>query len=66
MIAPANPTETAMRRIAWVLLVACWGCAPKVGSTAWCERMDERPKSEWSAKEAADYARHCIFRKAAE
>lgn len=49
-----------------LLLLACWGCAPKVGSQAWCERMDERPKSEWSAKNAADYARHCIFRKAAE
>ncbi len=39
------------------LLVAC---AP-VGSERWCEKMDEKPKGDWTANEAADYAKYCIF-----
>lgn len=38
------------------------GCAPKVGSEAWCAKMKEKPKGEWSANEAADYAKHCLFK----
>jgi hypothetical protein len=37
------------------------GCAPEVGSKAWCEQMNEKPKGDWSANEAADYAKHCVF-----
>jgi len=37
------------------------GCSPAVGSKAWCEKMDEKPKGDWSANEAADYAKHCLF-----
>jgi hypothetical protein len=37
------------------------GCAPEVGSPAWCERMDAKPKGDWTANEAADYARHCLL-----
>ena len=36
-------------------------CAPEVGSKAWCEDMDEKPKGDWTSNEAADYAKHCIF-----
>jgi len=38
------------------------GCSPEVGSKAWCEAMDAKPKGDWTANEAADYARHCIFK----
>jgi hypothetical protein len=38
------------------------GCAHPVGSTGWCEDMREKPKGEWSANEATDYMRHCIFK----
>lgn len=41
--------------------VAIAACAPEVGSEAWCERMDETPKGDWTANQAADYARHCLF-----
>ena len=37
-------------------------CAPEVGSKAWCEAMDKKPKGDWTASEAGDYAKHCIFR----
>jgi hypothetical protein len=36
------------------------GCA-EVGSERWCKNMAEKPKGDWTANEAADYAKHCIF-----
>lgn len=37
------------------------GCAPEVGSEKWCSQLKEKPKGDWSANEASDYAKHCIF-----
>lgn len=45
--------------LASILLVAC---APEVGSKAWCEAMKEKPKGDWTANEAADYTKHCLFK----
>lgn len=39
-----------------------FGCAPEVGSKAWCEQMDKKPKGDWTASEAGDYAKSCVFR----
>ena len=36
-------------------------CSLDVGSKSWCEKMAETPKADWSANEAADYAKHCLF-----
>ena len=38
------------------------GCAPEVGSLAWCDVMDERPKGDWTANDAGEYAKNCVFR----
>lgn len=38
-------------------LTAC----TEVGSEAWCADMKEKPKGDWSANEAADFTKHCIF-----
>lgn len=38
------------------------GCAPEVGSEAWCEKMKEKEKGDWTLQETADYAKHCIIR----
>jgi hypothetical protein len=46
--------------VAAVMLLG--GCSPEVGSKAWCEAMDKKPKGDWTANEAADYAQHCVFR----
>lgn len=43
--------------LAWILTA----CSPEVGSKAWCEGMNEKPKGEWTANEAADYAKHCLL-----
>ena len=36
-------------------------CAPEVGSDKWCAMMKEKPSGDWTANEAADFTKHCIF-----
>lgn len=58
-----------MRKLIFLLLAGCAAavalfaiaCSPEVGSKAWCEKLAETPKGDWSANEAADYAKHCLF-----
>lgn len=38
------------------------GCAPEVGSKGWCEAMDKKPKGDWTASEAGEYTKSCVFR----
>ena len=50
--------------LATLLLVsALAACAPEVGSDAWCEDMEEKPKGDWTGNEAAEFAKHCLFKK---
>lgn len=50
--------------LAFVLAIAMGlsACAPEVGSEAWCKQMKEKPSGDWSANEASDYAKHCVFK----
>jgi len=47
-----------------LLLVAALhaGCAPEVGSDEWCEDMADKAKGDWTANEATEFARSCIFK----
>ncbi len=36
-------------------------CAPEVGSEAWCDDLKEKSKGDWTANEAADFAKHCLL-----
>ena len=47
--------------LAAFLCLLTLSCSPEVGSEAWCKKMKETPKGDWSANEAADYAKHCLF-----
>ena len=50
--------------MAVVLLViagALTACAPEVGSEEWCADLKDKPKGDWSANEAKDFAKHCIL-----
>ncbi len=50
-------------RLAAIALAALTAaCAPKVGSKAWCEKMDKQAVGDWSVNDAADYAKHCVLR----
>ena len=51
-------TRLSGMTFALLLLAAC---APEPGSKAWCERMDEKPKGDWSTNEATEYASSCLF-----
>ncbi len=47
----------------WLLGVTTWlaACAPEVGSPRWCEAMREKPRGDWTANEALEFARSCVF-----
>lgn len=37
-------------------------CSPEVGSEKWCSNMKEKPKGDWTANEAGDFAKHCVLK----
>lgn len=45
-----------------LLVFLAAGCSSEVGSDEWCKDMKEKPKKDWTASEAADYAKHCVFK----
>ena len=52
-----------MKKLSLVLLslFLVTACAPEVGSEDWCAQLKEKPKADWTATEAKDFAKHCIF-----
>ncbi len=48
--------------LSFLVVCSLVACSPEVGSEGWCEKMDEKPKGDWSANEASEYAKSCIFR----
>jgi len=49
------------------ILTACLigllsACKPEIGSDEWCKALEEKHKADWTAREAKDYAKHCIFK----
>jgi hypothetical protein len=44
-----------------IALAGLAGCAPEVGSEKWCNKMKEKAKKDWTAQEAGDYTKHCVF-----
>lgn len=44
-----------------MVVAALAGCAPEVGSDAWCADMKKKPRGEWTMNETGDYAKHCVF-----
>ena len=51
-----------VRTIATVALIGLCGCAPEVGSKAWCEDLAEKSKGDWTVNESMEYAKSCIIR----
>ena len=44
------------------LVAASAACTPEVGSEKRCQMMKDKPTGDWTANQAADFARHCIIR----
>jgi hypothetical protein len=66
MAADEEPVERRMRgfgRAMLVLYAATWlsACAPEIGSPRWCEAMREKPRGDWTANEALEFARSCVL-----
>ena len=56
-----------MQKIVLVLLsvmAVTWlsACSPEVGSEAWCKQMKQKDAGDWTANEAKDYTKHCVFK----
>ena len=51
-----------LRSIILIAGLALAGCAPEVGSEAWCTKLKETPKGDWSGNEAVDFAKHCLLK----
>lgn len=61
----ASRARAARSRRALALLISMLvaaACSPRVGSDGWCQKMKETAKPDWSAREAADFAKHCVFK----
>lgn len=43
------------------MLALLAACAPEVGSPRWCEAMREKPRGDWTANEAVEFARSCVL-----
>lgn len=52
-----------MPLLAATVAMAAWlsACAPEVGSEKWCEQMRDKPRGDWSANEALEFARSCVL-----
>jgi hypothetical protein len=47
----------AILAVMFLLLAAC----DRVGSEAWCEKQNEKPKSDWTFQETGDYTKYCAL-----
>jgi len=47
--------------LAFVAATGLSACSPEVGSKEWCADMKEKPKGDWSSKEAAEFAKSCLL-----
>ena len=45
-----------------LLVFSVTGCSPEIGSEAWCKKLAEKTKADWTANEAAEYTKNCIFK----
>jgi len=45
-----------------LLAVSITACSPEIGSEQWCSDMKNKPTGDWSANQAADYAKHCLLK----
>jgi hypothetical protein len=52
-----------LKRVTMLVVAAMWlvACAPEVGSPRWCEAMREKPRGDWTANEALEFARSCVL-----
>lgn len=45
-----------------MLIFAVTACTPEVGSDQWCSKMKATPTGDWTANQAANFAKHCLLK----
>jgi len=43
-------------------IVTLTACSPEVGSDKWCDHVKAQPSGDWTANEAANYAKFCLLK----
>jgi Protein of unknown function (DUF3012) len=59
MIMSNGATRRMLAALGVAILLAA--CSPEIGSERWCGAMRDKPRGDWSANEALEYARSCII-----
>ncbi len=54
--------HTHLKPLIVLLAALLAACSPEVGSDAWCEDLAAKDKGDWTANEATEFARSCIFK----
>ena len=54
--------KIALSALASAFFLSLSACAPEVGSDAWCTDMKQKDKAEWTANQASDFAKNCVFK----
>jgi hypothetical protein len=55
-------TRIALLALTAMASLSLGACAHEVGSDGWCANLRDKPKGDWSASEATNYARYCLFK----
>lgn len=48
--------------VAAVFFTLLSACSPEVGSEQWCSDIKQKPKGDWTANEASEFAKNCILK----
>jgi len=54
--------KTLLSMIGAAFILSLTGCAPEVGSEAWCTDMKAKDKADWTANQTSDFAKNCLFK----
>ena len=58
---PKRLLQISMLALCLLAVGGLSACSPEVGSKEWCAKLKEKPKGDWTANEAADFAKHCVL-----
>jgi len=47
--------------VATLIALSFSACSPDPGTKAWCNQMKEKPKAQWTAKDAGTFAKYCVM-----
>lgn len=44
-----------------LIAISLTACGDRVGGEKWCEKLKEKPKSDWTMEETGDYTKYCVL-----